>query len=149
MISLELVLSVIGLLIALSSFYYARKDRSTLGAKELENRLTAIETSQFTQEDRQTLTDLELKMGLFWGIVEKEFPRLLVQENTPALDVLLMKAYHAGIGAFTVTECQDLLDKLDYEYIQAIENEDSGRAMAISLFRATLVYRKERDNTTC
>lgn len=150
MISTELVLSIAGLLLAVISLYISRQDKGTEAVKDLEHRLTELESNRFTTEDRQCLQDLELKMSLFWSIVEKEFPRLLVQADTPVLDVLLMKAHRVGIATFTPTERQQLLDNLDVEYINAIEREDSGRAMAISLFRATLLYRKvQGDDNTC
>ncbi len=148
MISLEMGLSVASILLAIISIYLSRRDKGTETVKDLEHRLTTLESNRFTSNDRQLLQDLELKMGLFWGIVEQEFPRLLIQKSTPALDILLARVHNVGISACTPAEQQQLLDKLDIEYILAIEKEDSGRAMAISLFRATLIYHTEQGDKT-
>lgn len=144
MIAVELVISLIGLTISLVSFYFARKDKGVEQVQSIENRLTSLESNQFTQEDRNCLNELDMKMNLFWGIVEQEFPRLLVRSNTPTIDILLIKASKSGVDSLSATEHKELIERLNVEYVNAIEIEDSGRAMAISLFRATLLYRKSR-----
>lgn len=137
-------LSIASILLAVISLYMSRQDKGTEAVKNLEHRLTALETNRFTASDRQCLQDLELKMSLFWTIVEKDFPRLLIQKSTPALDVLLIKSHSTGIISLSLDELDQLLDRLNTEYINAIEQELSGRAMAISLFRATVLYQRDK-----
>lgn len=149
MITIELVLSVIGLAVALGSLYFARKDRAVGEVGKLENRLATLEANRFTQEDRDCLNELELKMSLFWGIVEKEFPRLLIQQNTPQLDSLLVKASMNGVGSLTDNEYNELVARLDQEYVSALDDEDPGRGIVISFFRAILKFNKTRDVNAC
>ncbi len=139
-------LSIVGILLAVISLFLSRQDKSTEAVKSLEHRLTTLESNRFTAADRQCLQDLELKMSLFWTIVEKDFPRLLIQKDTPALDILLIKTYSTGINTLSIDELNQLIDRLNIEYINAIEQELSGRAMAISLFRATVLYRRDKSD---
>ena len=145
MISIELALGIIGTAIAVLSIYLSRKDQIIDTVKKQENRLTKLEQFQFTQEDRQCLYELKMKMDLWWSIVEKEFPKLLIQKETPKLDILLEKASLFGVGYLKDKEKQDLATMLDDEYHTAIKNEDSGRAMAIALYRAVVKYKAEGD----
>ena len=149
MITIELVLSIIGLCVALGSLYFSRKDRSIGEVGKLENRLTTLEANKFTQEDRDCLNELDLKMSLFWGIVETEFPRILIKVHTPHIDILLVKASKSGVSSLTDSEHNELVARLDQEYMEALDNEDPGRGLAISFFRALLKFSKNKDVDTC
>lgn len=149
MITTELVLSIIGLCVALGSLYFSRKDRSIGEVSKLENRLSTLEANRFTQADRDSLIELELKMGLFWGIVETEFPRILIKAHTPHIDSLLVKASKSGISSLTDSEHHELIARLDQEYMEALDNEDSGRGLAISFFRAILKFNKTKSINAC
>lgn len=149
MITTELVLSIIGLCVALGSLYFSRKDRSIGEVSKLENRLTTLEANRFTQADRDSLIELELKMGLFWGIVETEFPRILIKAHTPHIDTLLVKVSKSGVLSLTDSEHNELIARLDQEYMEALDSEDPGRGLAISFFRAVLKFSKIKDVDAC
>lgn len=144
-----LVLSIIGVGISILSLYLSSSRTTKEDTKRLENRLTRLEGNQFKPEDRECLHEVEVKMNLFWSIVEKEFPRVLMKQRTPVLDLLLEKAEINGVSNLTEIEQDQLLDGLNQEYDRALETEDSGRAMAISLFRATLIYNKNHGEKKC
>ncbi len=144
MITVELALGIIGTCISLLSLYLIRSDKSLKKIKSQENRLTKLEQNQFRPEDRQCLYELKTKIDLWWTIVEREFPKLLVQVDTPKLDILLEKAGLFGVDYLGDKEKVDLETMLDDEYQSAINTEDSGRAMAIALYRAVVKYRATR-----
>lgn len=142
---INLLLSAIGTLTAISSAIYVLFRTSKMDTKDTEKRFSALterlgklELSQMTPKERLCLQDISLKMNLFWSIIEKDFPKLLKQETTPELDVLLDKITN---GPLTTEEHSRLVHLLDVEYNKATAIEDSGRAMALALYKATLTYK--------
>ena len=157
-IDIGLGISIAGLLLSLTSLYLVRRDRNTTVITANENRITTLEKDvgtlqdqvpSFTEDDRACLQKVDMRMDLFWTVVEKEFPKLLVQQHTPKLDVLLEKASLFGIKTFSMKEKRDLSTMLDDEIDKARETEDSGRAVGLALYRATVEYELRGGNTTC
>jgi len=133
------LLSFSGLLLAILSFIYTFAKDKTSDVRVLENRLTTLEGNQFTDEDRKTLKELEVKTGVFWNIIVREAPKLLKQKITPYLDVLLSKA-ELGLSALTSAEKKDLLSLLDERYAVLTKGdvEDSGKALVLALYKGIL-----------
>ena len=133
------LLSFSGLLLAILSFIYTFAKDKTSDVRVLENRLTTLEGNQFTDEDRKTLKELEVKMGVFWNIIVREAPKLLKQKITPYLDVLLSKA-ELGLSALTPSEKKELLSLLDERYAVLTKGdvEDSGKALVLALYKGIL-----------
>lgn len=127
-------------LLAIITFLYAVFVSGQAKAVELENRLTKVEANQFTEADKNCLHELDLKMKLFWGIVETEFPIFLRRDKTPQLDILLDKARVNGVKSLTFDEVGFLDDELKKEYKQAIAEHDSGRALAIAFYSTIVKY---------
>ena len=133
------LLSFSGLLLAILSFIYTFAKDKTSDVRVLENRLTTLEGNQFTDEDRKTLKELEVKMGVFWNIIVREAPKLLKQKITPYLDVLLSKA-ELGLSELTPSEKKELLSLLDERYAVLTKGdvEDSGKALVLALYKGIL-----------
>lgn len=145
MISWELCLSSIGIIISVLALYFSRKAQAIKEMKSLENRLTKLESNQMTSRERESLSQLEIKMNLFWGVVESEFPKLLVRKSTPQLDVLLLKA--AEGEALDSTEATNLIDGLNKAYASAVEAQDSTRAKVIAFYKAVFVFNRNHNNS--
>lgn len=118
--------------------------------KDLEHRLTTIEGNQFNAEDKECLHSLDMKMGLLWGTIERDFPRLLTQTNTLRMDTLLKKATN-GVKTLSKTELKELDEQLRIVYEDALSKEEAGRAMAISLYRGVLNFEmnNSKEKTEC
>jgi len=57
----------------------------------------------------QRVTSIETKVGLFWGLVERELPSILKRPTHLTMDVLLDKMSLSGL---TIDEAKDLWDRL-------------------------------------
>ena len=101
---------------------YARANSAKEATKELEHRLTA----------------LEHKIEPLWDAIRKEIGEILIKPHTPELDSLIKKAM-TNLKKMTNREVKNLSELLDREYYVAIDEGDKGRAIGISLFKATLV----------
>jgi hypothetical protein len=132
--------SAIGVIVAIASFIVARARASVTDTRELEHRLTQLETNQFTKEDRQCLRDNDLKMKLFWGVVEKEFPKLLKQHRTPMVDKLLTKAA-MGLDKLTPNETSKLMKALDNEFNIAVSQKNPRRALMIAFYLKVMEFK--------
>lgn len=89
------------------------------------------------------LTSLELKVEPLWAAVSEEIPKLLIRQDTPKLDILLRLASD-NLDSMTDKQIHDMICMLDDEYLKAVKNRESGRAVGISLFRATLKGRHKK-----
>lgn len=131
----ELVLAAIGTLISIASILYAYAN----SGKKMENRLTKLEASQLTVEDRRCLYDLDTKMSTIWKFFERDLPSALHSAHTPDLDRLLDKAKD-GIGQMTIDEVRALYKLVNNE----IENEkpqtDNLRVITLGLYRSFLKH---------
>lgn len=116
-VDISLVIAFTGIIIAIASFIIAR----TGDARKLEHRLTALEE----------------KINPIWQAIISEIPNLLIKEDTPELDELLRMASN-GLEDMTDKQIHKMLQLLNEEYTKAIEIGNSGRAVGIALFRATL-----------
>lgn len=119
-LTINVLISIFGLLFSSISIIYSYVN----SAKRLEHRLTS----------------LELKVEPLWDAIRSEIPKLLIKEDTPKLDEFLRMASN-GLSAMTDEQVHEMVCLLDEEYSKAIETGDSGRAVGIALFKATL---KER-----
>ena len=143
-------LAVVGIGVSVFSVLFGVYTYSKSNTKELEKRLVTLEQNSFTKEDRVCLSQLDLKMGLFWTIVEEDFPRLLRKMHTPIIDKLLDLAHEKKLENLSKVELEELMKRLDIQYINALELEDSGRAMAIAIYRIPVKYwAGERGNGVC
>lgn len=119
-ISLNLIISILGLLFSAIALIYTYIN----SAKKLEHRLTS----------------LEHKIEPIWDAIRNEIPKLLIKEGTKELDKLL-RMTSEGLDNMTDKQVHDMIRLLEEEYTKAMKTGDSGRAVGIALFRATL---KER-----
>lgn len=116
-VDVGLILSIAGTAIGAVSFILARVG----DARKLEHRLTAIEE----------------KINPIWNVIIGELPKLLIKEDTPRLDELLRLAIN-GRSTMTDRQIHEMTCLLDEEYEKSRAAGDSGRAIGIALFRATL-----------
>ena len=112
----DLILGLIGTSVSLIAMAYSYMN----SAKRLEHRLTT----------------LELKIEPIWDAVRREIPKLLISPHTGEFDILLRKSMN-GLD-MTIIEVKRLLELLDGEYQKAVSESDTGRAVGIALFRATV-----------
>jgi hypothetical protein len=130
--------------IAVTSLIYSIFRNSKEEVKNLEHRITVLEQNEFCQADRVCLYDIKMKMNLFWGIIETEFPKFLKKKRTPKIDRLLEKARMLGIDKLSSDELEELQKGLDFEYELSLKKEDEGRALTITLFKAIIKYYTEK-----
>ena len=81
------------------------------------------------------LTSLESKLDPIWQAIIKEIPKLLISPHTPEFDELVEKAMD-DLEAMTIGEVKRLMMLLDQEYIVAVKEKNTGRAVGISLMKA-------------
>jgi hypothetical protein len=130
--------------IAVTSLLYTLWHTSKQSTTALEHRITALENNQFIPSDRECLHEVDLKMKLFWGIVEKEFPKILHSEHTPKIDILLEKAMTGGVSKLSEDERNQLLTHLKKERRIALKESDKSRAIATAFYEAILKYNGDR-----
>lgn len=69
---------------------------------EVDKDIEDLKRHSFSEEDRATLRDLVTKIGLFWGIVEQQFPAFLIRSDSPRMDLLLAKTRGSnGLSLFS------------------------------------------------
>ena len=115
-------------------------EESQIEIKEYENRLTFLEQNTFTDDDRACLRELDIKVGVFWKLVESEAPKLLKRNSTPYLDALLSKA-ELGLNTLSIIELYELDTLLTEQYnedLAAGDVESPGRALVNALYRARI-----------
>lgn len=139
------IISYAGVAIATASLLFSIVRNSKEDVKILEHRITVLEQNTFCQDDRECLYDIKTKMGLFWGIIETEFPKFLRKKRTPKLDKLLERVKLLGIDKLSLEELEKLQKGLNFEYELSLKKEDDdARALAITFFRATIKYYTEK-----
>ena len=129
--------TIISFGLSLFALLYSIYKGSAANMKELENRITTNEQYRFTKEDRDCMNEMKLKVDLFWSVVEKEFPKILVRHETPEFDKLLNKASD-GLDKLSLEELSRLSSTLKSQYKIAKEEENPGRAMAIALYKGVV-----------
>ena len=120
-VDVRLVLGFMGTVIASAAFIVARMG----DARRLEHRLTSLEE----------------KVEPIWAAIISELPKMLIKADTPELDEILRK-HMTRNRKLTNEEQLRLIELLDEEYQKAVESKDSGSALAITLFRATVRVNK-------
>jgi hypothetical protein len=75
---------------------------------------------------KNRLTKLETQMQPFWGIIERELPKLIHSPHTPEIDALLEEMMN---GTLTKEKAKDLKDRLKAE----LNVPDVGKKLAITL----------------
>lgn len=149
----EMAVGLVGVIIAVLNFIftYWRTSKSDAAAlekrfgkvesdvRDLETRLKGdIRATAFTEDDRKCLHALSEHDALWWGVVKKEFPKILMQLHTPGLDQALNKFLTSGY-ALPRSEALELFSMLNREWEKANEFEDAaGRRIAIALFKGFL-----------
>uniref|UniRef100_A0A6M3MGX8 Uncharacterized protein n=1 Tax=viral metagenome TaxID=1070528 RepID=A0A6M3MGX8_9ZZZZ len=133
-------LGVIAIVLSIISIIYGLFRDKAQDIRTLENRLATLEGNQFTSEDREGLRALEVKVGVFWNIIEKEAPRILKQHLTPLLDALLAKAENgiANLPREDLLELKRLLDERYADITNGDDVKDPGRALVLALYRGRL-----------
>ena len=136
---LDQTLGVAGVVLSLAGFLFTWLRTRMSDVKEYENRLTFLEQNIFSKDDRVCLHELEVKVELFWRIIETEAPKLLKRTITPHLDTLLSKA-EPGLLNLSVEERSELVTLLVEQYRAETKGdvEDSGRALVNALYRARI-----------
>lgn len=85
--ALTLVVTIVGWI----STYIGTVKANAKKNAEIDKDIEDLKRHSFSEEDRATLRDLVTKIGLFWGIVEQQFPAFLIRSDSPRMDALLMK----------------------------------------------------------
>jgi len=67
----------------------AQDEKIVKGFKEQDLRLLQIENKVQEIEVKQTVTDT--RFNVFWGVIEKELPKILIRPHTPEIDSYLRK----------------------------------------------------------
>lgn len=141
------MLTLVGLFLSSISLVYTFLRNRFKDIKELENRLTRLEEHQFTPEDRTRLRELDVKVGIFWGVIEREAPKILRQRLTPHLDALLAKA-EGGISKLSRNEQIELKKLLEEQYDKVVNSgdiEDPGRALVMALYKGVLEIKTKEE----
>jgi hypothetical protein len=117
-------------------------------AIKLEHRLTILENSQFSLEDRKCLQDVAIKMSLLWETIKQESPSLLKHEHTPRYDELLQKA---GIDTKLLSdeEREELTKFLAEEVVKAGISEkqvDIARGFIAAIYSKIINYEHGENN---
>ena len=131
------IIGITGVIVGIISLCiaYFRYNKEVVDeVKKQENRITKLEQTQFTIEDRKCLQDVSFKIGLVWSVIEKDFPKLLQKESSPKLDILLQKIDVCGFPSLMTEERVDLVKQLYEEYFKALKIENEGHAMRLSLY---------------
>lgn len=89
-------------------------------------------TSIEIAEIKDRLKELEIKISLYWGAIEKQTSDLLHSPHRPALDVLLDKNGSVGLTQDEAVQLVDLLQKL-IDSGELSENEIAGARMLIAV----------------
>ncbi len=131
----ELLLGILGVVIAVISMVYSWVN----SGKEMESRLTALESNQFTAEDRRDLYAIDTKMQTIWKFFERDLPAALRSPHTPELDLLLDKAAD-GLGQMKVDEVKRLYKLVQLECEQEKPETPSLRIMTLSMYRSFLQH---------
>jgi hypothetical protein len=88
----------------------------------------------------ERLKDVELKSNLFWGLVEKELPKILHSPHTPVLDSFLEKMVSKTLTA----KDKVILGSLLQEELKAETSPDYGRRLVVVLLLAQLQHDKQK-----
>jgi len=111
---------------------------SLINSKELEKRLSTVESHTMTPEERKCLNDIKIKTDLLWSIIEDELPKILKRDDTPLFDFYLDKLMTKK--DFNNKELKEFLDLTDNEIKTAIESKDRVRFTTLSLLKARIMY---------
>jgi len=114
-------------------------EQHKVNSTQMENRLATIEANSFNPSDRESLSELQVKVGVFWSIIESEAPKLLKRVTTPYLDILLSKA-ETGLSHLSSDEQLELYELLKVQYENEIKGDVDapGRALVNALYRARI-----------
>lgn len=83
------------------------------------------------------LNTVKTQFNVFWAVIEKELPKVLIKETTPHIDVLLRKMQTKE--GLTENEKVTLKAMMQYELDNGIGEVDSGRALGYALLIARIV----------
>lgn len=83
------------------------------------------------------LNTVKTQFNVFWAVIEKELPKVLIKETTPHIDVLLRKMQTKQ--GLTEDEKITLKNMMQYELDSGIGEVDSGRALGYALLIARIV----------
>ena len=83
------------------------------------------------------LNTVKTQFNVFWAVIEKELPKVLIKETTPHIDVLLRKMQSKQ--GLTEDEKLTLKNMMQYELDSGIGEVDSGRALGYALLIARIV----------
>jgi len=138
-ITTGILISLGGLTISAISLYISLQKTSKETVKDLEHRLTELESSIFTTEDRRCLTETTVKINEMWRMVMKDFPDIIHHDDTPVYDKLLKKA-KVDIQSLTLNERNSLKEMLNNEYSEAVRKRDKKLAYGIAIYRAVFNF---------
>lgn len=92
---------------------------------------------------------MDTRFNVFWTVIEKELPKVLIRPHFPEIDALLIKMKHKGL---TVSEKEELANKMRtvLEEDEDIGNVDSGLKLGYALLIARFVSERSSSivNTT-
>jgi hypothetical protein len=87
----------------------------------------------FETQQRQVVTDT--KFNVFWSVIEKELPKVLIKPHREDIDQLLKKMQHEGL---TEQEKLEMKEKMREALNEGISNVDSGLALGYALLIARI-----------
>lgn len=84
-------------------------------------------------ELRDDVRELQVKIGLYWSMIEQNASKMLHSPHRPALDRLLDKNQRSGLTQVEATQLVDLLQKLiDTEELNSDERTSALMLMAVT-----------------
>ncbi len=141
-------LAAFGVFIGLGSLLYTlSKDRSE-DQSELQQdinknstQIAILESKSMTSDEKQILTELNIKMGLIWTAISKELPLGMIKLNTPRLDQFLL-SINGDYANVPDSDVPEFLELLDQEYQEAKHQEDGTRILGLAIVRDALKLEK-------
>ncbi len=145
-------LAAFGVFIGLGSLLYTlSKDRSedqselqqdiAENGKQIAIMQSNCDNNRITSDEKQILTELNIKMGLIWTAISKDLPMGLIKATTPRLDQLLL-TINGDYANVSDKDVPEFLELLNQEYEQAKTEENDTRIVGLALVRDALKLEK-------
>lgn len=137
------ITALLSLAVSLASFSLALVVQIIKSSRELEKRLTKLESSMITPEERKCLYDTKIKVDLLWNAID--FSKILIKDETPLFDAFLIDL--SSNKKMNKSDINRMIDLTEDEMKKSIENNDKFRFAMLSFLKARLIYKlKEVDD---
>lgn len=131
--SLPVIVSIVSLITVISGLA-ANHYRSVIGQNERIHSIR-VETTEKIRAIEITAVELKARFDVFWNVVEKELPKILIRPTHKEMDELLIKTAKDNI---TPDEASKLKKMIKDELDSGLGKEDSGKAVGFVLVLAHL-----------